>query len=126
MKRLTPQEQLARSMPESELQQSVISLAKVQGWLVAHFRPGMTKRGNWITPVQGDGAGFPDLVLAKDRVLYVELKTELGKLTASQTMWMSALKHAGENTFVWRPSQWMDGTIARELTATIIEEKEKG
>jgi len=122
MKRLTPQEQLARSMSEADLQQNVISLARAQGWLVAHFRPGMTKRGNWVTAVQYDAAGFPDLVLVKDRVIYVELKAELGKLTDVQEVWMSALNHAGEDTFVWRPSHWMNGTIERVLAAIEIEE----
>ena len=119
-KRLTTQEQLARSMSESMLQQHVIALARAQGWLVAHFRPGMTKRGNWITAVQGDGAGFPDLVLVKGCVLYVELKTELGKLTDVQSTWMARLNHAGADTYVWRPSHWMNGTIEKILTVEEI------
>ena len=119
-KRLTAQEQLARSMSEADLQKNVISLARAQGWLVAHFRPGMTKRGNWVTAVQGDGAGFPDLVLVKDRVIYVELKKELGKLTDVQDIWMSRLNHAGADTYVWRPSHWMNGTIEKVLTVKEI------
>ena len=119
-KRLTAQEQLARSMSEADLQKNVISLARAQGWLVAHFRPGMTKRGNWVTAVQGDGAGFPDLVLVKDQVIYVELKAELGKLTNQQKTWMSRLSDAGEKIFVWRPSHWMNGTIEKVLTVKEI------
>jgi len=117
LEQLNPKGQLARLMSEAELQKSIIAFARAQGWLVAHFRPAKTTRGNWITPVSGDGAGFPDLVLVKNRVLYVELKSELGKLSTSQDMWMSALKHSGENIFTWRPSQWMDGTIEKELTS---------
>ena len=117
LEQLNPKGQLARLMSEAELQKAIIAFARAQGWLVAHFRPAKTTRGNWITPVSGDGAGFPDLVLVKNRVLYVELKSELGKLSTSQDMWMSALKHSGENIFTWRPSQWMDGTIEKELTS---------
>jgi|TARA_R110000744_G_scaffold159057_2_gene275128 hypothetical protein len=117
LEQLNPKGQLARMMSEAELQKAIIAFARAQGWLVAHFRPAKTTRGNWITPVSGDGAGFPDLVLVKNRVLYVELKSELGKLSTSQDMWMSALKHSGENIFTWRPSQWMDGTIEKELTS---------
>ena len=119
MKRLTVQEKVARSMSEAELQKNVISLARAQGWLVAHFRPGMTKRGNWVTAVQGDGAGFPDLVLVKDHVIYVELKAELGHLTNQQKTWMSRLSDAGEKIFVWRPSHWQNGTIEKVLQDSV-------
>src|SRR5690606_4527127 len=61
---------------ESAFQRQVLALAKMLGWRTAHFRPAMNQRGDWRTPVAGDGKGWPDLVLVKgERVLFRELKT---------------------------------------------------
>jgi hypothetical protein len=46
---------------EAAFLRQVLDLAKLRGWRTAHFRPAQTSRG-WRTAVQGDGAGFPDLV----------------------------------------------------------------
>jgi hypothetical protein len=99
---------------EAELQKAVIELAKRLGWRTAHFRPGMTKRGNWVTAVQGDGKGFPDLVLARDGVvLFVELKAAKGRLSMDQLAWLSAL--TPERMLVWRPMDWNSGAIEATL-----------
>lgn len=92
-----------RKISEKAFQAHVIRAAKLNGWMVAHFRPGMTKRGRWVTPVQGDGAGFPDLVLVKDRVLFVELKVGKGVLSNNQKKWARALGMANASVDVWRP-----------------------
>jgi VRR-NUC domain len=57
--------------------------------------------------VQGDGGGFPDLLLCRGSVLIAaELKTDKGQLTAEQEQWLEAFRAAGIPAFVWRPSQW--------------------
>ncbi len=84
------------------------------GWRTCHFRPAWTGRG-WRTPVQGDGKGFPDLVLVKNRVLMVELKAGKGKATPDQVDWLDALQFAGIETHVWRPADFDD--IAKCLQA---------
>ena len=97
-------------MSEAELQTTVIKLAQRLGWIVAHFRPCRTETG-WRTPVEADGKGFPDLVLVRPaspmgragRVIYVELKSESGKLTVDQKRWREALFDAGAETHVIRP-----------------------
>lgn len=89
-------------MREEEWQRQVLDTAKMFGWLSAHFRPLMTRHG-WRTPVQGDGKGWPDLVLVRDAILYVELKSDEGDLTTEQRIWLLALDHAGAETHVWRP-----------------------
>lgn len=61
--------------------------------------------------------GFPDLVIVGTRVLWRELKTQRGKVSAAQRQWIRALTDAGQDAAVWRPSQLLDGTIARELAA---------
>lgn len=99
---------LDRAMSEADLQQTVIEMARVYGWLVAHFRPARTAKG-WRTAIEGD-AGFPDLVLVRDgRVLFVELKQENGKPSAAQGRWLSELCPTREcarrvEVYVWRPS----------------------
>lgn len=86
---------------EAEFQQQVIEFAHLFRWRVAHFRPAKTNKG-WRTPVAADGAGFPDLVLAKNgRVIFAELKAQKGKLRPEQTAWI-----ADVNGVVWRPSDW--------------------
>lgn len=92
---------------EADFQRAVIQLAQVTGWRVAHFRPAQNARGDWRTPVAADGAGWPDLVLVRGhRLLFRELKTEAGKLTLEQLAWGEALKAAGADWGVWRPSDW--------------------
>ena len=52
--------------------------------------------------------GFPDLVLMKPpRLLVVEVKTEKGRLTPAQRMWLDAFRGCpAVEVFVWRPSDW--------------------
>lgn len=80
--------QMTRNAPEKILQDKVIHLAKMNGYMVQHSRPVKQADGRWLTAIQGD-AGFPDLVLAhRERgVLMVELKSDTGRLTAGQTAW---------------------------------------
>ena len=94
-------------MTEAEWQRTVLEAARLFRWRVAHFRPAMTRHG-WVTPVAADGRGFPDLVLVRERVLWVELKTDRGHLTADQQLWLDALTGAGQAAFVWRPGDWSE------------------
>lgn len=97
-------------MTEDELLNEVQKLAKLNGWLMAHFRPARTGRTYiskgqikelWVTPMQGD-PGFMDCVLAKKKPEYcphcnrvtsrfdLELKTEKGTLSKGQPEWLTA------------------------------------
>ena len=104
-------------MTENELLEAVIELAELLGWRTMHQRPGLTQSGHWRTALQGSGKGWPDLVLVRDRVLYRELKSARGMLSMEQQDWVWALKRAGADVDVWRPEQWVDGTIERDLRA---------
>lgn len=87
---------------EQQFQGQVIDLARTLGWKVAHFRPAQTARG-WRTPVAADGAGFPDLILVRDRVIAAELKTASGRVKDHQRDWLAAFTAAGVEAYLWRP-----------------------
>lgn len=101
-------------MTEEDLLSAVIELARFAGYKVCHFRPARTGRG-WRTAIQGD-KGFPDLVIAgRGRCIIVETKDENEDVRPDQWEWIWALFEAGEEVYVWRPEDWLDGTIARAL-----------
>src|SRR5690348_4419552 len=96
---------LYAQLSERDFTAQIIQLARVFGWRVAHFRPAMTKRGRWVTPVQGDGAGFPDLLLLRaNRRIMAELKAAKGKVTPEQELWLESAMRAEFEVYVWRPA----------------------
>ena len=96
-------------MKESYFQSQVIMLAKLHGWLVMHTRAVEIRPGVWKTPLQGH-AGFPDLVLAHQTrgVIFAELKSDIGRLSAMQKTWLDTLDLAGVENHVWRPKDLHD------------------
>lgn len=114
----------ARSMREEQLLASVLELARILGWTSAHFRPCKTAKG-YRTAVQGDGAGFPDLILVhakQQRLVAVELKSSLGVVSREQAAWLTVFQQAGAETHVWRPSDWMSNEIERVLRPQVRAE----
>ena len=110
---------LDAAVSEVELQRRVVQLAKNLHWKVVHFRPAQSKSGRWMTAMQGD-PGFPDLVLANGkRVLFVELKSQKGRMEDEQHRWLDCLRVTGVagpvQTFIWRPSDWRTGAIEAVL-----------
>jgi hypothetical protein len=110
---------LAATMSEDDLLEDVIQLARALRWRVAHFRPARTEQG-YRTAVQGDGKGFPDLVMTRTqppRILVAELKSMTGRTSPEQLAWLASfvVTVGDENVFVWNPEQWVDGTIEAEL-----------
>lgn len=100
-------------MTEAELQNWIIELARLFGWLVHAERPARTQRG-WRTPIQGD-PGFPDLVMAHQvhGVIFAEVKTKSGRLSLEQMAWADILCDAlyveefqpqRTRYYLWRPS----------------------
>lgn len=104
-------------MTETDLLRCVLDLARLYGWRSYHARPAMTAKG-YRTAVQGDGKGFPDLLMVRgNHVLVAELKSDKGRLTEEQHEWLMALS-VGTTVWahVWRPAEWHDGTILRVLS----------
>lgn len=88
---------------EKALQNAVIELAKLYGWRVHHGRPAQMPSGKWATPIQGH-AGFPDLVLVRPPdLLFIELKSAIGRTSPQQDEWLADLAAAGAEVHVWRP-----------------------
>lgn len=95
-------------MSEAELRRRVVSLAHSLGWLVFSLPINRTVR-----PVK-DAVGYPDLTLARNgEVLWIELKTDGGKLTPVQERWHDHLPEV----FVIRPNDLAG--LALTLGATV-------
>lgn len=104
---------------EADLQKAIIDLAHLLRWRVAHFRAAQTGE-RWMTAVSADGAGFPDLVMARDgRVVIAELKAAKGRISDAQAEWIAELRPemagARLRVFVWRPADWTEGRIEAVL-----------
>jgi hypothetical protein len=100
----------------NEFQKAIIAMARLYGWRVAHFTAVRTEHG-WRVPVAADGKGFPDLILVRDRLVAVEVKGGGNRPTPQQQEWISALRIAGVETYVWTPTEMDDGTVQTILAA---------
>src|SRR5262249_3240873 len=114
-------------MDERDLQNTIIDMAQLYGWLRHHDLPARTNKG-FRTPIQGD-PGFPDLVLLRGasvgggrpgrppRLLFVELKAKRGRLTDGQRQWMEALMQIPfVEVLTWTPDDLTSGRIEKALT----------
>jgi hypothetical protein len=107
---------IARAIPEAELQAGIIELAEYLGYTVCHVRDSRRQK---VT-------GLPDLIIAREappKFLWVELKREMGpgrraQLTPRQEVWKRLCEANNQPWYLWRPSDWLDGTIERILDAT--------
>ena len=83
---------------EKQFQRQILDLAHLQGWRAYHTWTGVHS-----------APGFPDLVLVRgDRCVFVEVKTESGKVTPAQREWLDALVQTGNEVNIWRPGDWPD------------------
>ena len=89
-------------MREADWQATVVAAARYLGWLVWH--PYDARRS---------AAGYPDLTLVRPggngtaRLVFLELKTERGRVRPEQQVWLDALSQVpGVVAMVARPSQW--------------------
>lgn len=110
-------------MREDALQGAIEELARRLGWLVYHTHDS-----------RRSAAGFPDLVMVRrGRLIFAELKSMRGKVSAAQYIWLEELRAAtvynarlalgpdggalvGPEVFVWRPADWLDDSILEVLT----------
>lgn len=94
---------------EDQFRLRVQGLASFLGWEWMHLQRALNDRGYWRTPVQGPiGVGFPDLMLVKgDRIVFVELKADRGRLTPAQERVLEVLRAVPcTEVYVWKPDDW--------------------
>ena len=80
---------------EKQFSQQVVDLASLLGWVA--YR-------TW-TSIHSP-KGFPDLVLVRERVVFVELKNDVGKVWPTQEAWLERLRSAGAEVYLWRPQDF--------------------
>lgn len=108
----------APPMSEDQLLTAVLGLCRTLHLHVAHFRPALAKSGRWLTAVQGDGKGYPDLTIAgPGGQMWRELKAEGKYPTPEQRVWIARLVEGGGDVDVWKPRDLRSGRIAGELQA---------
>lgn len=89
-------------LSEKEWQGQVLELAALYRW--RHFHPYDMRRSD---------EGWPDLVLVRvPELLVAELKTDTGRLSGAQIVWLDQLAACGIETHVWRPRD-LDDVAAR-------------
>lgn len=94
--------QFERALSEQQFQKRVTDLCD---WLKLSW--------HHETDSRRSKAGFPDLVIVGNRVLFAELKTAKGRLRPEQAEWLNALRNGGAEAHVWRPADWPE--IQRRL-----------
>lgn len=52
---------------------------------------------------KGSQPGFPDWTLVRERLIFLELKSETGKPSDAQKEWIGALLDAGQEVYIARP-----------------------
>ena len=83
-------------LSEDEFQSQVTQLATLLGWTFFHVYDSRKCPGGW-----------PDLVLVRPpRLLFRELKTTKGIVSADQTKWLDLLTRSGQDADVWRPEDF--------------------
>ena len=97
---------LAAAMSEAQLLAIIRQACRTLGLLCYHTHD--SRRSE---------AGFPDLVIVGERVIYRELKSARGRVRPEQRVWLDALTAAGQDADIWRPRDLHSGRIASELTS---------
>ena len=75
---------------EADAQAAVVDIARLQRWSAYHTRDS-----------RGSDPGFPDLVLVRDRVVYVEMKRQGERPRPTQIDWLDRLARAGGEVYLW-------------------------
>jgi hypothetical protein len=107
-----------RNREEDQLVEAIIDMCRLFGLYVAHFRPAQIRPGRWVTAVQGDGKGYPDLtIVGPGGAMWREAKSSTGSMTPEQKIWASRIKAGGGDFAVWKPADLHSGRIEAELRA---------
>jgi len=83
-------------MKEEAFRQQVRQVARMYGWTLQYH----THNSKF------SDAGWPDEVFVNEerkRIIFVELKTETGRIRPAQKVWIDALTNLGLEAVIWRP-----------------------
>lgn len=93
--------QASKMREDDDLLPNVLAIARTYGWRSYHTHDSRRSAG-----------GFPDLVLIRGpRLLVAELKSQSGRYAPGQEEWLMAFATAGVEAYLWRPLDWLDGSI---------------
>jgi len=92
MTQLVPE--LSEKEWDAQLFATRTGLASMLGWTLSYH----TLRS------KGSASGFPDRVLARERIVFVETKSATGKVSPAQKGWLDGLARAGGECYLWRPA----------------------
>lgn len=93
---------------ESDFLRTFLQTARHLGWVAAHFGPAQVQ-GRWVTPVQGEAKGWPDVTLVRNgRLVFAELKRPgVRKVSPEQARWLDLLRAVPcAEVYVWNPADW--------------------
>lgn len=80
---------------EKAFQADIVKFAEKQGWTCYHTYNSRKSQ-----------EGYPDLTLVRERVVWIEAKTETGVVSAAQQTWHELLNAAGQEAYIFRPKDW--------------------
>ena len=92
-----------REIPEADFQRYITDLLDLGDWRWYHTHD-----------ARRSAKGFPDLVAVRlSRLVFIEVKTERGRVRPEQTTWLDDLRLSGRcECYLWRPS---DSDEARRI-----------
>ena len=97
-------------VPENSVQLTVIDALNLGQWHWIYHAKGRVGagKGRWQTPMKGH-PGWPDLFACRgDRAVAIECKSDTGKPTPDQYVWLNMLDAAGIEAYVIGPDQLDD------------------
>jgi len=80
---------------EKDVQSAILDIARLLGWRAYHTFDSRKSQ-----------AGFPDLVLVRERVIFAEIKREGERPRPSQVEWLNSLARAGAEVYVWTEADY--------------------
>lgn len=126
-RRLTDQERLWRSVPESQVLKAVLDYLGSYGAYAWRNNTGAMsgehKGKRWFVKYSETGAADVFCIL-NGRFIAVETKTELGKQSDDQRQWQQLVEAVGGVYLICRPSSWQE-TIDAAI-GVLAEASEEG
>jgi hypothetical protein len=106
MSQIVSPETLVRRLPERDLQDNVLEMARWLNWLTYHTFDSRRSQ-----------PGLPDIIAIRNQtVLWIELKKDdRARLRPEQQLWSEKLLEAGQDYRRWSWTSWLSGEVERTL-----------